>query len=118
MMLLILPTLESRAAETELVKMRATAYCLQGKTCTGMDVQKGICATGNKAYIGKIAVIYQRLPDGSKGRIIGIYDVQDSGCSKYVLDIWCPDKAECQLFMNEVYEDGCQGKIYVSFIDP
>ena len=97
-------------------KMHATAYCLDGITASGAPVRKGICATGDKRHLGETAILYQRLPDGSIGEIIGIYEVADTGCSEYVIDVWCPE-AECQAFMDRVYEDGCKGKIYVQFLE-
>lgn len=106
---------QANAQEQEivLIKARATAYCLQGITASGQEVRKGICASGNKDYFGKTVVMYQRLPDGTIGEIIGIYEVLDTGCNKHVIDVWCPDLDECQEFMNRVYEDGCQGKVFI-----
>ena len=103
--------------EPQLLKMRSTAYCLQGITCTGKEVRPGICASGNKDLIGKTLILYQRLPDGSVGRMLGILECEDTGCSEYVIDTWMPDLEWCQEWMNVVYEDGCQGKIYVQVIE-
>lgn len=99
-----------------LVKGYATAYCLEGITATGKEVRKGICATGRREWLGKTAVIYQRLPDGNVGKILGIYEVEDTGCKESVIDVWCPEE-ECQDFMNKVYEDGCKGKIWIQIIE-
>ena len=103
--------------EPQLLKMRSTAYCLQGITCTGKEVRPGICASGNKDLIGKTLILYQRLPDGSVGRMLGILECEDTGCSEYVIDTWMPDLEWCQEWMNLVYEDGCQGKIYVQVVE-
>lgn len=62
--------------------------------------------------MGKTIILYQRLPDGSKGKEIGTYEIADTGCKKNVIDVWQPNLEECQKFMNLVYEDGCKGKIY------
>lgn len=102
--------------EPVLIKMHATAYCLDGITASGTAVRKGICATGNRKYLGMTAVVYQRLPDDGIGKIIGIYEVEDTGCKDTVIDVWCPE-SECQDFMNRVYEDGCKGKIWVQFME-
>lgn len=98
-------------------KMYATAYCLQGKTYTGHKVRKGIAATGDKSLVGKTVIVYQRLPDGSMGDYIGLYEILDTGCSQHVLDVWCPTLEECKAFMDAVYQNGAQGKVYCRFID-
>lgn len=95
----------------------ATAYCLPGITASGQQVRHGICAMHDKELIGKTVIIYKRLPDGSIGETIGIYEVLDTGCKKNVVDVWCEDLEECQEFMNKVYEDGCKGKIWIQIIE-
>lgn len=107
--------------EPELMRMHATAYCLHGTTASGSQTRKGIAAA-QKKLIGKTAVVYQRLPGDKIGRIIGIYEIEDTGGTEglingSVIDIWCPDLDACQDFMNTVYEDGCKGKVFVQFID-
>jgi len=116
MLLLDLPIFASEYEEIPyLYKKRATAYCLTGKTYTGKSVRKGIAACGDKRLVGKTCVMYQRLPDGSVGNLIGIYEIEDTGCSEYVIDVWMPSD-ECQDFMNKVYENGCQGKIFIDVL--
>lgn len=100
-----------------MVKMRATAYCLHGTTYTGKKTRKGIAATGNKDYLGMTAVVYQRLPDNQVGDLIGIYEIEDTGCKDTVLDVWCEDLDACQEFMDTVYMDGCQGRVWIQIID-
>lgn len=118
MMLFILVSLKSKASDQpELIKMHSTAYCLTGVTCTGQAVRNGICASGRKELIGKTVILYQRLPNNEVGGIIGIYEVLDSGCSKNVIDVWCEDLDACQEYMNRVYEDGCQGRVFVQVIE-
>lgn len=102
--------------EPTLLKMHATAYCLEGKTCTGKEVRKGICATSHRDWLGKTAIVYQRLPDNEVGKIIGIYEIEDTGCNEYVVDVWVPE-SECQDFMNTVYEDDCKGRVWVQIVD-
>lgn len=97
--------------------LHATAYCLPGKTYTGKKVRRGICATGRKEWLGMTALIYQRLPNGDPGDLIGIYEIEDTGCSQDVLDVWCEDLDSCQDFMDEVYKDGCQGKVFAQIVD-
>lgn len=101
--------------EPPMPRMHATAYCLQGKTYTGHQVHKGIAATGDKSLLGKIVIVYQRLPDGSMGDYIGLYEVLDTGCKQGVLDIWCEDLDACQDFMDTVYKNGAKGRVYCFF---
>lgn len=110
-------SLKSNAAdEPQLLKMHATAYCLEGITASGKEVREGICASGRKELVGKTCILYQRLPDGRIGRFLGIYEIEDTGCNEYVIDVWTPEN-ECQDFMDRVYEDGCGGKVYVQIIE-
>lgn len=99
--------------DTLMVPMHATYYDLQGTTASGLPTGDGICATGNKNLLGCEAILYQRLPDGSKGKYIGTYLIADTGCSNRVIDVWKPNTSEGQEFMDKVYEDGCKGKIWV-----
>lgn len=103
----------SVAAKPIYLPMHATAYCLTGTTASGTTTRYGVCATGNKNLIGNEAILYQRLPDGSKGKYIGTYIIEDTGCSDHVIDVWKPNITECQEFMDLVYQDGCKGQIWV-----
>ena len=100
-----------------LLKMHSTAYCLDGITASGEPVRKGICASGHKDWIGKTVVLYQRLPSGEVGKILGIFEVKDTGCKDSVIDVWMPDLEECQKWMDKLYEDGCQGKVFCEVIE-
>ncbi len=120
--LIIFPKMSTYAAEPELQMMRATAYIgPTGTTCSGKPVYRGI-AGANKRHVGQTAIVYQRLPNNKIGKIIGIYEVEDTGDTQginndNVIDIWCPDLDECQEFMNKVYENGCQGKVFVQWVE-
>ena len=83
------------ADDPALIKGYATAYCLDGVTATGKHVRRGICATGRKEWLGKTCIIYQRLPNGDVGEIVGVYEIEDTGCKKSVIDVWCSDLDEC-----------------------
>lgn len=100
----------------ELIKGRATVYTLNGTTKMGTDTCYGVCATGNKDLLGKYVILYQRLPDNSKGDVIGIYRVEDTGCKKEVIDIWCPNDMYKDMIINKTYENGCSGKIWIDVI--
>ena len=104
-------------SQPTLIKMHATAYCLDGITASGEPVRKGICASGHKDWIGKTVVLYQRLPNGEVGKILGIFEVKDTGCKDSVIDVWMPDLEECQKWMDKLYEDGCQGKVFCEVIE-
>lgn len=106
----------SYAAEVPLIKAHATAYCLDGMTASGTAVRKGICASGHRDWLGKTCILYQRLPDGRVGDMIGIYEIEDTGCKETVIDVWCPED-ECQDFMDKVYEDGCGGHVWIQLIE-
>ena len=103
--------------EKNMVKMRATAYCLQGVTASGKDVRIGLCASGHRDWLGKTCIIYQRLPDDSVGDILYILEIEDTGCKESVIDIWMPDLDACQEVMNRLYEDGCKGRIYCQVLE-
>lgn len=109
-------TYSINAEELQMYKMRATAYCLNGKTYTGKEVRKGLCATSNKEWLGKTAILYKRLPNNDIGEIVGIYEITDTGCKDYVVDVWMPED-ECQTFMNKVYKDDCGGKVWVQILE-
>ena len=99
----------------------ATAYYIHGTTASGAKTREGICA-GSSLYFGKTIAVWQRLPDGTVGDLIGYYECLDKGGtngikSGYVVDIWCESYEDCQEFMNTIYEDGCKGNVYIQVID-
>lgn len=113
MMLHTLPSYASN--EPELIKKRATAYNLTGKTCTGKEVREGLAASSDKSLIGKTIIMYQRLPGNEVGEIIGIYEIEDTGdMSEHVIDVWSNVP---QSFMDRVYEDGCEGKVFIQIFE-
>lgn len=83
----------------------------------GEKVHTGACAMSDRKLLGKTVILYQRLPDGKIGKILGYYIVCDTGCKKNVIDVWMPDMDSCQEFMNLVYEDGCKGKIFYQIVE-
>lgn len=110
-------------SQPTLIKGYATAYIGESEyTYTGDKVREGICG-GCKDYIGKTIVLYQRLPNDEVGRILGIYECLDTGTGTEgfqqgrVIDVYQPSLEECQDFMNLIYEDGCQGRVYIQIFD-
>lgn len=104
-----------------LIKGFATAYNGPSEyTCTGKPVHKGICG-GCEAYIGKTIILYQRLPGDKIGQIIGYYECEDTGPGTEgfqegrVIDCWMP-KDECQDFMDLLYTNNAQGKVWIEVI--
>ena len=104
-----------------LIKGFATAYNGPSEyTCTGKPVHKGICG-GCEAYIGKTIILYQRLPGDKIGQIIGYYECEDTGPGTEgfqegrVIDVWMP-KDECQDFMDLLYTNNAQGKVWIEVI--
>ena len=115
------PFVAQAADEPTLIKGYATAYCQTGTMASGQETRDGVCAMAKK-YIGCVIVVYQRLPDDSIGECIGMYECLDTGGTKgiksgKVVDVWQPDLDACQDFMDRVYEDGCQGKVYIQIIE-
>lgn len=107
--------------DNELIAGHATAYTISGKTASGEYTRPGVAAA-KRDWIGKTVILYQRLPDDSVGDMIGIYEILDTGGTKgikggKVIDIWEPSHEAAQEFMNRVYEDGCQGRIYFQLVD-
>ena len=98
------------------LKGRATVYSDVGKTASCTDTRYGICATGNKELLGKYVILYQRLPDDSKGDCLGIFHVEDTGCKKEVIDIWCSKDMQ-NAIINKTYEQGCEGRIYIQTVE-
>lgn len=97
-------TVNAQEAHTETtgtyIRMKATAYCLNGTTATQTQTRKGICA-GKREWFGRYAVVYADN-NGEIGNLIGIYKVEDTGGeairSGRVLDIWMPTEEECFQF--------------------
>lgn len=111
----------AHAEEPTFIKGYATAYCQTGQTSSGAYTRDGICA-GAKSYSGCMIVLYQRLPDGSLGDYIGMYECLDTGGTDglnngTVIDVWKSNNEQCQEFMNQVYEDNCKGHIYIQVIE-
>ena len=121
LMILSNPISVNADEEPQLIKARATAYCLSGTTASGQTVRDGVCA-GKKEWLGKTILVYKRLPDNSVGDLIDIYECLDAGGTEAiktgkVIDVWCEDYSSCKDFMNLIYEDGCEGKIYIQVVD-
>ena len=107
--------------QPELIKEYATAYNgPSDHTYTGKPVHKGICG-GCQAYIGKTIILYQRLPGDEIGQILGIFECEDTGPGTdgfregRVIDCWMPED-ELQDFMDLVYSNGAQGKVWIEVI--
>ena len=105
-----------------LIKGYATAYNgPTDTTCTGKQVHKGICG-GCQAYIGKTIILYQRLPGDEIGQILGIYECEDSGPGTdgfregRVIDVYFPTLEECQDFMDLLYTNNAQGRVWIEVI--
>ena len=102
--------------DINLIKGRVTVYSNEGITKTGTQTRIGMCASGNIELIGKQIVVFQRLPDDSKGDAIGIYTVEDTGCKEIVIDLWYP-KCISNKVIDKTYENGCNGKIYIQVVE-
>ena len=121
--ILVKCTAEEADPSEDMIKGFATAYNgPTDTTCTGKKVHEGICG-GCKSYIGKTIILYHRLPGDKVGEIIGVYECEDTGPGTKgfqegrVIDVWQEDKKACQEFMNLIYKDNCQGKVWIQVID-
>lgn len=83
------------ADEPVLKKVTITAYNLNGTMKNGSGVHRGAIA-GRDEDLGKVAIIWERLPDGTMGEYIGTYEYCDTGTGHnnaikkgYVVDVWC-----------------------------
>lgn len=106
-----------------LVKGYATAYIGESEyTCTGDRVREGICG-GCKEYLGKTIILYQRLPDDEVGQILGIWECLDTGTGTEgfqqgrVIDVYKPNIEECQKFMDLIYTNNAQGKVWIQIVE-
>ena len=106
-----------------LIKGFATAYIGDSDTtCTGDKVREGICG-GCQAYIGKTIILYQRLPGDKVGQILGIWECLDTGTGTEgfqqgrVIDAYKPTIEDCQSFMDLIYTNNAQGKVFIQVIE-
>lgn len=101
----------------------ATAYTTNKRsvTYTNEIPYEGGCA-GSKEYIGKVVVLFQRLPGNKVGDIIGFYECNDTGGTEgikngTVIDVYKDDIEKCQDFMDSIYQNGCQGKVFIQIFE-
>lgn len=119
---MLLPTSALASEEQPLLqKAYATAYYQSGTMASGQQTREGVCA-GMRDYLGCVIVVFQRLPDDSVGDYLGMWECLDTGGTDglkngTVVDIWQQNLDSCQDFMNMVYEDDCQGKVYIQVIE-
>lgn len=106
-----------------LIKGYATAYIGESDyTCTGDKVREGICG-GCKDYLGKTIILYQRLPNDEVGQILGIWECLDTGTGTEgfqqgrVIDVYKPTLEECQEFMDLIYTNNAQGKVWIQIVE-
>lgn len=112
--LLILSPGEVNAKEIVPEKMLATAYYQGTTNAMGNKARIGTCAVNSSAgMLGKTALVYKRDPDDTISDFIGIYEVEDAGCNKHVIDVRFDTLAQCEDFMKLVGDM----KVYVFFVD-
>lgn len=104
----------------DLIPGYATAYNLEGTMANGEQTHPGACASSSDRLYA-IIILYQRLPDDSVGKFIGQYHCCDTGGNPSIkngtlIDVWQPTDFDCYEFMDKVYEDGCQGKVWIQVI--
>ena len=84
----------------ETYQMKATAYCLTGRTATDTQVREGIAAS-KREWFGRTVSVYTN-DNGDLGQFIGRYVIEDTGGSPirkgHVIDIWLPTYEQCKQF--------------------
>ena len=81
-------------AESELVEFQATAYCLKGRTASGVNTRPGVIAADPRVLpLGTVVHI-------RAGRYTGTYTVLDTGgrIKGHTIDIYLPDYVEAKRF--------------------
>ena len=81
-------------AENELVDFQATAYCLKGRTASGVNTRPGVIAADPRVLpLGTVVHI-------RAGRYTGTYTVLDTGgrIKGHIIDIYVPDYVEARRF--------------------
>ncbi|HEV8485310.1 MAG TPA: 3D domain-containing protein [Blastocatellia bacterium] len=80
--------------ENELVEFQATAYCLKGRTASGVNTRPGVIAADPRVLpLGTVVHI-------RAGRYTGTYTVLDTGglIKGHTIDIFLPDYVEAKRF--------------------
>ena len=80
--------------ETETVEFQATAYCLKGRTASGVNTRPGVIAADPRVLpLGTVVHI-------RAGRYTGTYTVLDTGgrIKGHTIDIFLPDYVEARRF--------------------
>jgi len=117
LLLAVITSFQLHYVEPQPIPAHATAYCVTGTMASGEQTREGVCA-GKAEWLGERILIFQRLPGGEIGEYLGAWDCMDTGGTPglkagKVVDIWKPDLDQCQEFMDLVYRDGCEGKVYI-----
>lgn len=117
---LLCPFITAQAEEPVLSPANITVYNDTGIMRWGQQTRYGVCA-GSEEYKDCMIVVYQRLPDGSLGDFIGMFECLDTGGTKglnngTVIDVWKPTMEECQQFIDLTYSNGCKGKVFIQVI--
>lgn len=91
-------TMTVYAKDIPVIRMKSTAYCLDGLTKTETQTRYGICA-GKEEWLGKTIVVYEN--DNNKiGDYIGHFKCEDTGPNGIkagkVLDVWLPNEQMCK----------------------
>jgi 3D (Asp-Asp-Asp) domain-containing protein len=91
---LIVPSELKLELEYELVDFQATAYCLKGRTASGVNTRPGVIAADPRVLpLGTVVHI-------RAGRYTGTYTVLDTGgrIKGHTIDIYLPDYVEAKRF--------------------
>ena len=106
--LLMMIALPSKVKASELYRAKATAYCLQGKTASGVILDgtyKNVVAS-KPEWIGKLMMVWIDKGDHQPHyeNFLGYYAIEDTSTKKSiretgkVIDVYLPTYDECMEF--------------------
>lgn len=105
LMLISIPT-QVRADDFH--KAEATAYCLEGKTASGVTTQECVAAgrkivASKPEWIGSMMLVWEDTGNGIEAdRFLGMYEILDTGSKKIksgeVIDVYIPNYEDAKQF--------------------
>jgi len=97
----------AKMADSPLIAMKLTGY-YQGVVCKDGTVPiTGLTCASKDEWLGYTAIVWERLPNGAQGKLIGFYECHDTGGAEVSsgrnLDIRCDTEADCYAITQPVY---------------
>lgn len=93
--------------DSPLIAMKLTGYW-QGTVCKDGTVPiVGLTCASKDEWLGYTAIVWERLPNGTQGALIGFYECHDIGGAEVSsgkhLDIRCATEADCYKVTQPIY---------------